>query len=124
MKESLALIVLLSWTSAFAHGPALGTAEDVAVTGSGMDDEKAGQICKGFNLSPSQAKVFLNKAAIVTRREIHDHYDFAPCFVHGTASFRGYPAIWEIRAGGTGSISLMSGEYISIINKEESNGPE
>jgi len=116
MKSLLALILLLPAMQALAVGPALGTATDVVVTSTGVDDASADEFCNEFKLSAAQVKTFLSRAAIVTQREIHDHYDFLPCFVRGRANFHGYPATWEIRAGGTGSITLEGGEHFPIVD--------
>lgn len=121
MKNFLALLLLCSAMLASAAGPTLGAATDVAVTGTGVDDAESGKLCKEFKLSAVQAGAILNQAVIVTQREIHDYYDFAPCFVRGTANFHGYPATWEIRAGGTGSITLMGGVHLSIVDEKERN---
>lgn len=123
MKVFLPLILLLPPIQALALGPALGTATEVIVTSAGLDDLKTGEFCKEFKLSVAQAKAFLSRAAIVTQREIHDYYDSLPCFVRGSANFHGYPATWEIRAGGTGSITLMGGDYLPIVDVKERNVP-
>lgn len=117
----LAAIVLVAWIGAgWAAGPALGTANKVVVMDTGLDGiarDPIAEICKDFRLSASQAQAFLNSAAIVTHREIHDYYDTLPCYVHGTAEFHGYPATWKIWAGGTGVITLFSGETLYVVDE-------
>lgn len=125
MKTFLLFISLFFACPAFAVGPVLGAAYNVAVTQRGTDErDPVSKYCKDFTLSAAQAKSFINKAAIVTQRELHDYYDILPCFVRGTATFHGYPANWEIRAGGTGHITLLSGEYLPIVDEAERNEPE
>jgi hypothetical protein len=121
MKISIAAVMLVWTFQALARGPALGPAADVTVTGRGVDNvnDAAAAFCKGFDLSPAKAKKILNGAAIVTYREIHDYYDFLPCYVRGNANFHGYPATWEIRAGGTGVITLMGGESFPIADEKQ-----
>lgn len=56
------------------------------------------------DLTHAQAKDFFLRAKQVSSRVIHDHYDFAPCYIEGTLTYRGKPCEWQIRAGGTGQI--------------------
>jgi len=108
----------------FGRGPHLGVATDVVVTGTGIDkwDEPLSQYaCETHQLTPTQARAFLNDATIVTGMEIHDVYYESPCFVEGTAKFRGISAKWKIRKFGTGYVNL-AGEYVfSIV--DEKNAP-
>jgi len=124
MKKSLALILLLPAMQVLAVGPSLGTVTDVVITSTGVDGASVGEFCKEFKLSVAQVKTFFSRAAIVTQREIHDHYDFLPCFVRGRANFHGYPATWEIRAGGTGSITLMGGEHLPVVDVRKRDAPD
>lgn len=118
------LIVLAALLSACAQGPTLGKATQLNITGSGVDDGQNAQNCAGFTLTPPQVQAFLNNAAVTTQREIHDHYDHLPCFVEGTAFFRGYPATWRIRAAGTGSVILMGGEYLPVVDSRQRYRPD
>lgn len=125
MKHFLPFITLCFALPTFAAGPSIGPATNVVVTEVGANKkDPVAKHCKDFTLSAAQAESFINKAAIVTQREVHDYYDILPCFVRGTAEFHGYPANWEIRAGGTGSITLMSGEYLPIVDEAERYEPE
>lgn len=119
------IFLLLSFSlPSYAAGPSLGQPTNVVVTEIGSDKEPAASYCKDFRLSDTEALSFLNKATIVTEREVHDRYDIAPCFVRGKAEFHGYPVTWEIRAGGTGSIKLMSGEHLPIVDETERYDPD
>jgi hypothetical protein len=101
-----------------ATGPSLGPAQKVAITGTGGEkpDDLA---CRDFKLSLAEAKHFLNHAKIVTPYELHDSYDWFPCYVTGTAEFRGLPATWEIRAGGTGAITIVDEFTYSIADEKQ-----
>jgi len=104
-----------------ARGPHLGEATDVVITGTGIDkwDEPLSQYaCETHTLSPTQASEFLNRATIVPGMEIHDMYYESPCFVEGTAKFRGLSAKWVIRKFGTGYVDL-AGEYVFSIVDEK-----
>ena len=100
-------------------GPHLGAATNVVIAETGNDDpsDSAGE-CLDFKLSDSQARAFLNRASIVTSYEIHDSFNWFPCYVRGTAEFRGLPATWEIRAGGTGTVTILS-EFIYLLGDPE-----
>ena len=119
MKQVIAAMLAFSLASC-AAGPHLGNAMNVIVTETG--DDKPGSPysdCSDFKLSPRHARTFLNRATIVTGYEVHDLYAWSPCYVKGTATFRGFPATWEIRKFGTGYVSLMStGEFVYEIVDE------
>lgn len=57
------------------------------------------------DLSHSQAKDFFTRAKLVNRRILHDHYNYAPCYIEGTLKYKSKPCDWEIRAGATGHIT-------------------
>lgn len=56
------------------------------------------------DLSHREAKEFFLRARQVESRVIHDHYNYAPCFIEGTLTYRSRQCEWEIRAGATGYI--------------------
>ena len=70
----------------------------------GTDGNNA-EFCSDFILTLEQVKWFFNKARKVSVQEIHDEYDYLPCYIKGTAKTNGQMCEWEIRAGGTGSLS-------------------
>ena len=121
MKRSLVVLLAVAF-SAGASGPHLGEATDVVVTGTGMawaDEPISQHGCETFRLSAEQARAFLNRAIIVTGMEIHDLYDESPCFVKGTAKFRGWSATWKIYKFGIGYVELVDTEYkFSLIDEK------
>jgi hypothetical protein len=121
MRKALALVLaLLLATPVLALGPSLSAPANVVVVDFGVDEASPGwaEICGSFRLSNAQARRFLSRAAIVTRPELHDYFDVLPCFVRGTAEFGGYLATWEIRAGGTGTVTLTGGESFPIVDRK------
>lgn len=109
---------------ACASGPHLGKPQRILVTQIGVDSEKDVPLCGNFKLNSAQAGKFLNNAVIITPFELHDYYDIAPCFVRGTAIFRGSSANWEIRAGGTATVTFF-GEFSYLLADEaQRNDPE
>ena len=98
-----------------ANGPSLGRISNVQISGSGVDSPADQNLCVNFSLTPEQATEFINRSIIVDHRSIHDHYDFAPCYVRGTGLLKAGIARWEIRAGGTGEITFGVSEAEVII---------
>lgn len=120
MKVVTFFLLLLAVSQTYASGPTLGTATKVVVTEVGVDSERpSDSFCKEFKLNSTQAAKFLNNAVIVTPYEMHNCYDTLPCYVRGTAEFRGNPASWEIRAGGTGSITFWLEFHYLLAEKQE-----
>lgn len=56
------------------------------------------------NLSHKQAHEFFKRSKIVDRKIIHDHYEYAPCYIEGTLKYKEKSCDWRIRAGSTGSV--------------------
>lgn len=120
MRYVLFALFLASFTAGCAGGPTLGRATKVVISETGVDPGQASaDFCKEFKLNPIQAANFLNNAVIVTPFEMHGYYDTLPCYVRGTAEFRGNPASWEIRAGGTGSVTFWTEFHYLLAEKQE-----
>lgn len=62
-------------------------------------------------LSHSEAKDFFIKAKQLEYTSIHDHYEFAPCFIEGTLKYDSMVCEWEIRASATGQIKCDKNVY-------------
>lgn len=60
---------------------------------------------KDVDLSHQEAHQFFQLAKKVSRKEVHDHYDYAPCYIEGTLKYQDEICQWQIRAGMTGSIT-------------------
>jgi len=76
---------------------------DVYVADFGSEDIKR---CRpsDVDLSNSEAKEFFLRAKNVDYKVIHDHYNYAPCYIEGTLKYKSKICEWEIRAGATGHI--------------------
>ena len=55
-------------------------------------------------LDNGAAAEFFRRAKLVDGRTLHDHYNYAPCFVEGTLKYHSNSCEWRIRAGATGEI--------------------
>ena len=117
MKCAFGAMISLALASC-AAGPHLGAATDVVITESGNnkpDDNSAK--CDDFTISTREARAILNRATIVTGFEIHDYYPWSPCYVKGTASFRGNRGSWTLRKWGTGDVVLLDGVEFNIVDE-------
>lgn len=76
---------------------------DVYVEDFGSDDMER---CRpsDVDLSNHEAKEFFLRANEVSYKVIHDHYNYAPCYIEGTLKYKSSVCEWEIRAGATGYI--------------------
>jgi hypothetical protein len=92
-------------------------ARNVQVLERRIEREQDSWLCKDFHPTAAQVAHFLNSAAIITPFELHDFYDVGPCIVTGTAEFRGIPASWEMRIGGTGPIIFWD-EFVFLVGDE------
>lgn len=67
-------------------------------------------LCKpsDVDLTHAQASEFFGRAKIVTSKELHDHYNYAPCYIEGTLKKGSQACEFHIRAGATGQIQCGS----------------
>jgi len=72
------------------------------------------------DLSHSQARDFFLRAKQVDRQILHDHYNYAPCYIEGILKYRSKSCDWEIRAGATGHITCGDiTEYFACDNCDD-----
>ena len=60
-------------------------------------------------MTAAQVSAFFNRARLIDASVLHDSFDWLPCYVRGTAVWEDQPATWEIRAGGTGVLTVKAG---------------
>lgn len=80
---------------------------DIAITERGAD--AGGEFCKGFSMTPTQVSAFFSRARLADAATLHGSFDHLPCYIRGTAVWEDQPATWEIRAGGTGTLTVKAG---------------
>ena len=79
---------------------------DVYVADFGSEDiERCGP--SDVDLSHSGAREFFIRAREVDQKTIHDHYNYAPCYIEGTLKYGSMSCEWEIRAGATVQIKCI-----------------
>jgi len=90
-------------TSCSSNAIKIENIKDVYVTDFHSDDARS---CKtsDVDLGHREAYIFFNRAKKVTLKILHDHYNYAPCYIEGTLKHNSTPCEWEIRAGATGFI--------------------
>ncbi len=88
---------------------------DVYVTDFNSDDIAK---CRpsDVDLTHDEAREFFLRARQVDYKVIHDHYNFAPCYIEGTLNFKSKSCDWVIRAGATGHISCGKGETYFVCD--------
>ena len=115
---------LMVTACASGRGPSLGLARNIEILETQVEREQDSWMCKDFRLTASDVARFLNSAVIITPVELHDHFDFGPCVVRGTAVFRGMPASWQMRIGGTGSVTFWDDFVFLIADDKQRYDPQ
>ncbi len=80
---------------------------DANVTTRGSDEPNS--LCQNFKLTNQEALTFFAKATEINARELHDQYDYLPCYVNGTIAFKDssstlHSCTFSIRGGGTADL--------------------
>lgn len=114
------IALLLAWIAALApcfasaDGPARSPPETrapqlagVSVLERGFD--AGGEFCSDFNLTPIQTQWFFRRARIMGADRLYERFNELPCWVRGKARVRGSTWQWEVRAGGTASLTQPDG---------------
>lgn len=68
------------------------------------------------NLNHERARAFFLRAREVDSKTLHDHYDWAPCYVEGTLKLGAQRCDWQIRAGATGQIDCGKEERYFVCD--------
>jgi len=101
--KHLIILAIAFLTSCATQGFHQHQITDVYVEDFGSDDIES---CRpsDVDLSNYKAKEYFLRARQVEYRVIHDHYNYAPCYIEGTLKNGSIICDWEIRAGATGHI--------------------
>ena len=68
-------------------------------------------------LDHREAREFFRLARPVTSRELHDHYELAPCYVTGPVRYRKRQCTFEIRPGAVGTIVCDRESFSSPVTR-------
>lgn len=101
--KSIIIFAAMLLSSCASTGFQSNDITDVYVADFGSEDIKR---CRpsDVDLSHNEAKKFFIRAKKVEYKVIHDHYNYAPCYIEGTLKYKSTVCEWEIRAGATGHI--------------------
>lgn len=89
--------------------------KDVYVQEYAYEDKNLCQ-ASDVNLNHSAAAKFFERSRIIDSREVHDHYDIAPCHAEGTLKYQSKPCKWTIYAGGIGYLNCPQGEWYFVCD--------
>ena len=101
--KSLLLWIGISLAACAEAVPPPEQITDVYVADFGSEDIES---CRpsDVDLSNNEVKEYFLRARQVDHKTIHDHYNYAPCYIVGTLKSNSTVCNWEIRAGATGHI--------------------
>lgn len=109
MVKQLSFFILLTLMGCSASTPSKPSivVDNIHIQDVGSDP--GGEICEGFSLDASQVKHFFSQAQNITFKQLHDEFDYLPCFVKGTLIQQGQSCSFSIRAGATAELSCSDG---------------
>ena len=111
MKKIFLCIPLLSAVACANQAAEFSNAK---VTNNGSD--KPNSLCQNFQLTNQEALTFFTKAKPIEIIELHNQYDYLPCYVKGTIALNKEDSTkkiicdFNIRAGGTAELTCGNEE--------------
>lgn len=96
-----AVILLCLVPGACAHGPTLGRATEVTFVSGSVFQEGDPPACRKFDPTIREVTRFLNSAVISSDYVDNGEFMEFPCYVQGTAVFRGRKANWTLNGAWT-----------------------
>lgn len=112
MVKSLRPIALLAVAATMTACAASGGGFRAAKVKS-IDSDEPTPLCSGFRLSDGQAQEFLERSNKITAQQMHDNYNYLPCYVKGTVvrvDESEHTCDFTIRAGGIAELSCENGQ--------------
>ncbi len=99
----LLVIIWMTLLASCAQSEDVSTVEITQVIGSKTENNRK-DFCSDFAVSPGSAREFFKKAKPISLKQLHDEYDYLPCYSYGTANVGNESCTWEIRAGNTAEL--------------------
>jgi len=78
----------------------------------GFASDKKGAFCEDFRLTTEQVRTFFKKAKKITSFEVHNEFQWLPCYVYGSIIDNGQKYEWEIRLIGICKLVTPTGEIV------------
>lgn len=105
MVKTLLVLTALNLLACSTNMPKKPASEfsNIYIQHVGMD--QGGEFCKDFTLTTDQVGQYFKQAREVTFKQLHDEYDYLPCFVKGTLLRQALACEFEIRAGATAELN-------------------
>jgi hypothetical protein len=104
------LFVLCLSSCATGYG-AIGALSSVSIANDGA--------CAASSVTLVQVKDFFRHAVLVNAQQIHDHFDVGPCSARGTAETRYGSWRWELRAGGSATVTDSNGDAFLLADPRQ-----
>ncbi|WP_299592941.1 hypothetical protein [uncultured Microbulbifer sp.] len=106
VSKSMYRLLVITWITLFAGCAPPNDSSEIeitAVNGSKTDNNEI-QFCSDFTVSVESTQKFFKKAEPISLKQLHDNYDYLPCFSYGTANVGDESCSWEMRAGNTAEL--------------------
>lgn len=88
--------------------------EDYLVVIKGFHTDRRDAFCKEWRISEDQVKIFFERAKRMTQEELHQEYDWLPCYASGEIYDKSGMYKWVIRLIGIGIIRMPNGETLQF----------
>lgn len=80
--------------------------------------------CASFVVTRDQARVFFERAIVISGRQEHDFFLHGPCIARGTFKSRFDTWQWEMRSLGTATITATNGDIFVLGDPGQAVSPE
>ena len=80
----------------------------------GYEGHPDASYCKDFKMTESQIRDFFSKAKVISSSQLHDEYDWSPCYIEGKLSQGTETSIWKIYASKVGEIKKKNSDTINL----------
>lgn len=107
-------LVLFGYSAATLASP-IGRILDVKVDA----QQAGGNACTGYRLTPKQARIQLERSIVVTRRVVHDYFDWGDCVITGTLRTSFEEWTWQIRQGGVTQLESPHGDIVTLADPKQ-----
>lgn len=108
MVKNTILLMALGLVGCAARTPSKPAAEFSSIHIQQVGTDQNGEFCKDFTLTNEQVGQYFRQAQRVTFKQLHDQYDYLPCFVKGTLQRQDHACEFSIRAGATAELTCSN----------------